>query len=303
MFLNRLSILTYHRVLPEPDPLRPGDIDASTFERHMKAVSRVFDVVPLQSAIGDLSRGEPKRGSVAITFDDGYADNATVALPILRKLGLTATFFIASDYLNGGRMWNDTVIEAVSAHGHEQLDLTGIGLAAYPTRNDDEKRQAADSIISTLKYLPQPERDAQVDKVAAKVGNRLPADLMMTTEQLRQLSEAGMTIGGHTASHPILARLDDATAFHEIQENKRVLHELCGQSIELFAYPNGKPNVDYETRHVDMLRRLDFKGAVSTRWGTAGKSSDPYQLPRFTPWDRSSLKYVLRLLAHRWRDD
>ncbi|MDH3637551.1 MAG: polysaccharide deacetylase family protein [Gammaproteobacteria bacterium] len=300
MFLTKLSILIYHRVLREPDGMRPYEVDAATFQRHMKQLGRLFRVIPLSTALDELRNDHLPRGSVAITFDDGYADNASVAMPILKRLGLTATFFVASDYLDGGRMWNDTITEAVRSHKHELLDLRAIGLQTYSTECVADKYHASQTIIAALKYLPQNVRQAKVREIADLIGNDLPDDLMMTNEQVRELSSNGMSIGGHTASHPILATIDDETAYREISKNKHVLQDICEHPIDLFAYPNGKPNVDYKSKHVEMLKKLNFKAAVSTEWGTATKENDIYQLPRFTPWDHGSTTYLLRLLKQRW---
>ena len=110
---NRLLILIYHRVHPQPDPMFPGEVDAFTFRHADGPVAAV-----LQSVAAPRSRGGPKAGSTAarsvcVTFDDGYADNATEALPILVRNSVPATFFVAPGFLDGGRMWNDTIIETV----------------------------------------------------------------------------------------------------------------------------------------------------------------------------------------------
>src|SRR5690349_2991525 len=107
-----LTVLMYHRVLPAPDPLTES-VDARDFERQMRALREYFTVLPLAEAVAGLRAGKLPSRAVAITFDDGYADNAVIALPILESLGLHATFFIADGFLNGGRMFNDTVIEAL----------------------------------------------------------------------------------------------------------------------------------------------------------------------------------------------
>jgi peptidoglycan/xylan/chitin deacetylase (PgdA/CDA1 family) len=111
---GRLSILIFHRVLAAPDPLFPAELDLRSFEERMRWIRGWFSVLPLDDAVVALARGTLPDRALAITFDDGYADNVTVALPILLRLRLHATFFIASAYLDGGTMWNDRVIDAVS---------------------------------------------------------------------------------------------------------------------------------------------------------------------------------------------
>jgi hypothetical protein len=162
--------------------------------------------------------------------------------------------------------------------------------------NSPEARRAAiGAILSQLKYLAPPERQARVDCVAEQAGAELPRDLMMDDEQLRELAAAGMGIGAHTASHPILARLDDATARREIAEGRDRLEAIVRQPVRLFAYPNGRPSVDYSAVHVRMVKELGFAAAVTTAAGAARTGDSPHQLPRFTPWDRTAARWGGRL--------
>ena len=109
----RLSTLIFHRVNADPDPLFPCEPDAQRFESLMRFVAATYRVMTLGEAIDHLARATLPPRSLVITFDDGYADNAEVALPILQRLGLRATFFISTGFLDGGRMWNDSVIECL----------------------------------------------------------------------------------------------------------------------------------------------------------------------------------------------
>ena len=93
----RLSVLIYHRVLARPDPMFPEQIDAARFTMQMELLSRRFNVLPLAEAVQRLQSNSLDSRSACITFDDGYADNYTIALPILKRHGLTATFFIGRE--------------------------------------------------------------------------------------------------------------------------------------------------------------------------------------------------------------
>lgn len=290
-----LSILIYHRVLPHKDPLFPGEVDRAEFSDQMAALSSRFNVLPLLDAVRMAKAGTLPPRAAAITFDDGYADNAEVALPVLQQHGLHATFFVATGFLNGGRMWNDSVIELVRAAPAGVLDATPLGLGSHPLRTLAERQRAIPALIGQLKYLPMAERLAQVERLAELAGCALPDDLMMTSAQVRKLHAAGMGIGAHTVNHPILARLPDAQAREEIAQGKLALEDIIGAHVSLFAYPNGKPGEDYLPQHVAMARDLRFEGAVSTSWGASRGKPDPFQLPRFTPWDRSRLRFILRL--------
>jgi peptidoglycan/xylan/chitin deacetylase (PgdA/CDA1 family) len=130
------------------------------------------------------------------------------------------------------------------------------------------------------------------------IGVRAPDDLMMSDEQVRQLHRAGMEIGGHTVNHPIVARLDSAAARTEIADGKAQLEQIIGERIRTFAYPNGKPGQDYTAEHVAMVKDLGFESAVCTSWGASSRSTDLFQLPRFSPWDRGELQFTLRMMRN-----
>ena len=298
---DRLSVLIYHRVPAEPDELLPGEPHAAKFERTMRWVKSVFNVIPLKDGVDGLKSGKLPPRALAITFDDGYANNATVAAPILQRLGLHATFFIATGFLDGGRMFNDTVIEAVRAFRGERLDLEPLGLGVHATASLEERRRAIDAILAGIKYRPEAERADLAEAVARIVDTQLPTDLMMTSAQAAGLARSGFELGGHTVSHPILATLDLAAAREEIECGRRCLEELSGRPTKLFAYPNGRPQRDYVKASAELVREMGFDGAVTTSVGAAVVGTSPYEIPRFTPWDDRPIRYCTQLwsnLAH-----
>jgi peptidoglycan/xylan/chitin deacetylase (PgdA/CDA1 family) len=293
-----LSILIFHRVLERPDPLFPEEPDTARFDKILGWVKRSFNVLPLDHAVQALQHGDLSARALAITFDDGYADNYTLAVPLLQRHGLHATFFVASGFLNGGRMWNDSLIEAVRGTTAERLDLTDEGLGTHSLATLSERRRAIECLLPQVKYRPPVQREAVVKWVAQRCGASLPNDLMMTNQQLQALHRAGMGVGGHTLSHPILARVDDDDARVEIIGNKQFLESLLGLPMTLFAYPNGKPDSDYGKRHTAMAREAGYAAAVTTSPGVARPGADPMQLPRFTPWDRHALRFGLRMVGN-----
>ncbi|RLK51653.1 polysaccharide deacetylase [Alkalispirillum mobile] len=292
---GRLSILIYHRVLPEPDPLLSGDPDAARFRWQMELLARHFNPLPLPEAVQRLREGTLPPRAACVTFDDGYADNAEVALPILQSVGVPATFFIAVGYLNGGRMFNDTLIETVRRLPAGEVDLTPEGLGRRAVATDSDRVALCKALIGQFKYREPAARNREVEALPARLGIQLPEDLMMRDDQVRQLADAGMEIGGHTVSHPILARQAPDEARREIGGGREALEKLLGRPVRLFAYPNGRPGKDYAAEHVAMVRECGYEAAVSTAVGAADPSADPYQLPRFTPWDDTPTRFGLRL--------
>lgn len=295
---GRLTILIFHRVLPEIDPLFPDEPDARRFDEMLTWVKAWFNVLPLDTAIQQLRAGQLPPRAAAITFDDGYADNRTIATPILQRHGLSATFFIATGFLDGGRMWNDSIIEAVRGAKATVLDLTRLGLGAFPNQTIQDKRTAIDQIIAAIKYRPIDERVEITNALFETLCVPPTCNLMMTSSQVREMRDSGMLIGAHTVSHPILAKTHPATARQEIADSKARLEALLNQPVTLFAYPNGKPGTDYCPEHATLVRDLGFTAAVSTAWGAANALSDPFQLPRFTPWDRHRTGFGIRLIRN-----
>lgn len=297
----RLSVLIFHRVLAEPDALLPDLPDAVEFEQKMRWVRDWFQVMPLAAAVERLYRGDLPARALAITFDDGYADNAEIAAPILERLGMTATVFVTTGYLGDGCMWNDAVIDAVRRSGNEHLDagdLAGLDLGRLPLATMAQRRSTLSTLLSKIKHLEPEQRQQATQAIVRAAGTGRTPALMMTRDQVVQLRNRGMDIGAHTVTHPILSRMDAASALSEIRAGKQQLESIIDAPVDLFAYPNGVPMQDYTAEHVRMVRECGFTAAVSTAWGAAAQRSDRYQLPRFTPWDRSRLRFGGRLLAN-----
>ena len=296
---GKLTTFIFHRVLPKPDPIFPGEPDAARFDQILGWIKSWFNVLPLDAAVERLKTGRLPPRAAAITFDDGYADNCTIAMPILQKHKLPACFFVATGFLDGGRMWNDTIIESIRACRDTHLDLAAIDLGTHAIGSATEKRAAIDTIIGRIKYLPVNERLALTEKLIEAASARPPNDLMMTSAQVKKLYASGMQIGAHTVSHPILARTSISEVRQEITESKLFLEKLLQTRIGLFAYPNGKPGCDYLPEHTELVRELGFDSAVSTASGYASLNDlDIYQLPRFTPWDKQKYRFGTRMLQN-----
>ena len=289
-----LSILMFHRVLPTRDEMRPLETTAEEFEWQMRILSRHFNVLRLVDAVDMLRTASLPPRAACVTFDDGYADNAAIAQPIMAKYGIPATVFVASGHLDGGRMWNDTIVESLRIIGEGELDLGEFGLGVLPIGDTGTRVKCAYSIIRASKYLGDARRREIAEYVASKAGE-LPDNLMLTSARLRDLSAAGVDIGGHTVSHPILAGLPIEQAREEIQGGRAALAGILGQPPRIFAYPNGRRDQDYNDEHIQLVKEAGFEAAVVTNVGVAGEGTDLYQLPRFTPWDKSELRYMVRM--------
>jgi len=294
---GQLAILTYHRVLDAADPLQPLQFDRRSFESQMEVLSRIAVPLPLLEAVGRLRDGKLPPRAVCVTFDDGYADTLTNALPILRRHGVPATLFVTEGLLDGGLQWSDAVIEAVRALPEGDYAFPWLREPQRAVGPTATRAGLVRELLLALKYLAPEDRRRATDALAHTAGAVLPRSLMLRRADLSRLRDGGFEIGAHTLSHPILARLDDAAAWREIADSRQRLQELLGSPVTSFAYPNGRPAKDYDRRHLDMVRRAGYTCAVSTAWGVARRGSDVYQLPRMGLWPCTPIALMKRLVA------
>lgn len=295
---GRVCIITYHRILEHADPLLESEPDVSTFYWQMKALARNFNVLPLFDAITALKEGRVPPRAVCISFDDGYRSTHDLALPILQEFNLPATIFVTTAYLGEGNMWNDRIIEAIRRVPNGELDLRDIAMGVHQVHTMQDRHQLVKKINDDSKYLSADGRLNVIRKLEKLAGDNLGAGLMLTREMLVNLSNSGVEIGGHTITHPILTKLEDDVARYEIVQNKKVLEEIIGKPLRLFAYPNGKVGKDFDGRHMTMVREAGYVAAFSTAMGAAVKTDNFFQIPRSRPWDTTPFMFQLRLL--RW---
>jgi peptidoglycan/xylan/chitin deacetylase (PgdA/CDA1 family) len=236
----------------------------AAFRRQMAFVRRAYTVLPLDELVERIGRGAslPPR-ALAVTFDDGYADNYRLAFPVLRDLGLTATVFVATGGLDGGPpLWMSAVRAVVGAG----------------------RREAARALTRELVPLGAAERAQRIAAAAVSAGvdpGRALAGTMLTWAQVRELAAAGWTIGAHTMSHPNVALAAPAEAEAEIAGSRDAIAAAIGAPVTHFAYPNaGGAHRYFDERTAALLRRLGFRAALTSRPGLLRTGSDPYALPR-----------------------
>lgn len=290
----RLLVLTFHQVPSEPDVLQPSVIHLQAFADQMKWLKQYCTVLPLPEAAQRLRQGTLPSRAASITFDDGYADNHDNAASVLQKLGLAATFFVTCGAVEAGIMWNDLVIEGVRRAGRK-LELTDLALGSHTLPDDTARRAAISAIIGALKYRRLDERRSIAERVFARATTESVPRLMMNREQVLSLSRKHFDLGAHTINHPILKELSEDHARQEIVGSRDWLRDVTGTTPLSFAYPNGRPNVDYTEEHERMTQEAGFTVAVSTRWAAATRNDSPFALPRFSPWERDPGGYWGRL--------
>lgn len=291
---KRLIVLIYHRVLDKPDFMRPGEIDISAFTWQMDLLASYFNVLPIDEAITCLISNTLPARAICITFDDGYSDNFYNALPVLTARSLPACFFIASGYLNNGRMWNDTIIESFRNIDKKSIDKNIINTEGWKFSTQEQRALAAQYLIRKIKHMQIGQKYQYINHLES-ISPDLPNDLMLNDQQVKALFDNGMTIGAHTVTHPILVKMSDTDIQSEIADNRTALQNIINSEVNLFAYPNGKVGDDYLPEQTKIIKDLGFRAAFTTHLGSIKQDTDRWQLPRFRPWDDKPESFMLRL--------
>jgi peptidoglycan/xylan/chitin deacetylase (PgdA/CDA1 family) len=239
--------LNYHRIGDGRRSIFDRGLWSATeegFDRQVRYLKRHFDVISPGDVASVLRVGRGRH--VLVTFDDGYADNYTAAFPILKTHRVPATFFVATGFIDRPSLpWWDEIAWMIRSSKKGVLELPAFLDA--PIRFDEPDREyAVRAVLKTYKRLPSSRGRAYLDAVAEAVGTgRAPSDaldvngLWMTWDMLREMQAEGMTIGGHTVNHPILANLSREEQAREITGcESRIAAELGG-AMRAFAYPVG----------------------------------------------------------------
>ncbi|HEV2974712.1 MAG TPA: polysaccharide deacetylase family protein [Solirubrobacteraceae bacterium] len=279
-------VLNYHRVgrsAGQQWDRTLWNADEETFDAQLATLAREAEVVtPDDVALLPSDRRPGRR--VMLTFDDGYRDNYELAFPLLRRHGLRATFFIASGFLDvGGAAWWDELAWMVRNASTETLPSGPWSGVPLPLGPDEDGTVAA--VVKGYKALDATQTEEYLERVAAASGaGRCDAEqadsVWMTWKMVREMHAAGMSIGGHTVTHPILARIPAAEQRREIAGSRARLREELDVAMDWFAYPVGSRDA-FSERTKQILREHDVRLAFSFYGGYARAGAwDPFDVPR-----------------------
>ncbi len=276
----------YHRVLPDggPRPRTSTQIAEADLTEQLRFLSARCRVLPMDDFVDRLRRRCLPPRACTITFDDGFADNADLALPILRRLGLPATFFIASGYVVQGRPYEADALHDVLhlAEPRERIELDlrpwGGPALSLPYADPADRSAGYFKVLRTYKrQVRWTQRPAFIDYCAERfgvAGDRLARPPMMTPDQVRAMSAAGMTIGSHTEWHISLAAEGPVEFGRQLRASRQTLEEMTGQPVKYFSYPYGDP--EYCIPAAGLVQEVGYEAAFMAA-GTSARV-------RYGPW-------------------
>jgi peptidoglycan/xylan/chitin deacetylase (PgdA/CDA1 family) len=271
-------ILGYHRVSASPriDPMGRGlQVAASRFRQHMEILARHFSIVPLEDLVVRLTEESRTDGMAAVTFDDGYADNHLCAFQILAQMGIPATIFLATGYIEHARpFWTDRLVSYLCG-------AAGAVVTLPPELGGHVDLTSAERIPQTYREL-RAKMQAVADgrrreQLLELLGAADPPDCRpLTWEEIRNMHQQGIAFGAHTQWHPSLVALSDAALREEIEASRDLITARVGTKPTMFAYPFGA----VDERVSRAVETAGFRGAVTTCAGRCGADSSRFLLPR-----------------------
>jgi peptidoglycan/xylan/chitin deacetylase (PgdA/CDA1 family) len=265
-------------------------IEERELERILAWLARRYDVLPVGPALERIERGEGRRSAVALSLDDGYRDNRTHLLPLLQRMGLSATIYLETRALDERRVnwthklfWCLERVEPVDfVHRYTELSRDrqgGILLNQLVPHGEADVYH----VKRVLKYECEPvERERAMDRLFAELGGdeRALADaLYMTWDDVRALRDGGLELGAHTVSHAILSRLEPEAQRAEVEGSRASIERALGAPPASFAYPFGRA-WDWDGRSAEAARAAGFRSATTTHAGVHQRGDDLYRVPR-----------------------
>jgi peptidoglycan/xylan/chitin deacetylase (PgdA/CDA1 family) len=321
------TILLYHRIAqPAVDPQLVA-VTPAHFEEQILALRRHYRVVSVSELVSNFRSGRSNGSMISLTFDDGYADNAEVALPLLQKHAVPAMFYLASGFVGSAREFLSDDLErllltppqcpdalhltiggkpfacAMRSRDAEPESIVSDGEWNITSKTDPEPRHRAyRALHALLRASPPAEREQVLDQLRSQCGDHGPARLAhraMSWDQARDMASCELVeLGAHTVNHPWLSSLTLTEQRKEIVNSKRVLEQQIGRPMTSFAYPYGTRE-SYTTETVAMVKGAGFGNACSNFRERICGHTDPLEIPRMVVRDWDGDQFLQRLTAGR----
>lgn len=297
------------------------------FDRQMAYMARHYKVVPLPELVGRLNAGKQLAPyTAAITFDDGFRNNLTIALPILQKYHLPATIFLATSFVSSDELglWTEHVDWLIHRTSVQNIRLTLDGVEkSFPLRTSADREIASDQVRGSLKTLNATQRKSVLKELhdqleeksdlpplryngseRSQVRGQSTAEneeryAFLSWQQVHMMACDSITFGSHTHTHAILAPLSETDLNFELTQSRRLIEQNLGAPCTLFSYPNGAER-DFGRREERLLGSLGYVAAVSQIDGFNDASTNMMALRRINIPRDESLSYFEAKVSGVW---
>ena len=284
---SSLVILSYHQIV---ETFQYGPdwccLTLHKFSEQMKYLSKHFEVVALSDGITSLKNKQNKgKPLAAITFDDGFQNNYQYAFPILKKLQMPATIFLATGFVDSEQtLWSCRLNKALYESTVPEIHWNG---KSYRLGSLQDKTDSFRRLQVELKKLPNNSLLEQCRHIVKLVGGDMD-ELVAKDSIYRMLDRVAIDdmvcsglieFGAHTHDHVILSRVSQREQRRQINESVSFVRKITGVHDIVFAYPNGT-RIDYNHTSIAELEAAGIHYAVTTTSGINHHSVNPLELKR-----------------------
>jgi peptidoglycan/xylan/chitin deacetylase (PgdA/CDA1 family) len=297
-------ILGYHRISSPSGALDEVCVTPENFAEHLHQLRKGKHPMRLSELVQHLKDGSLPDKSIAITFDDGYADNLYAAKPLLEKYEIPATVFICTGNMGKEFWWDELERLVLSSQADLRALYLRVGKAQFTgdslrgiskMDNPEAHRQFHRALYHFLLSLDVEDQNHAMGMIRRWSDESAPetsTPRAMTEEELLRLVDGGLIeLGAHTRHHPMLPQLSLERQREEIQSSKKDLESLLGRNIAGFSYPNGRATVDAKR----LVREMGFAYACTSLHDVVRPGSDLYELTRFWQQDVDGEGFMKRL--------
>jgi peptidoglycan/xylan/chitin deacetylase (PgdA/CDA1 family) len=289
-FRKQAIILMYHRVFEFAEPKKflyqaGMFVTEKSFEKQIGFLKNRFELVFLDELVQRIAKREDIGRLCAITFDDGWRDNYTVALPILKKHQAPATIFLTTNFVGTDKVfWPDEFCYCLDQALEGEIFSTNSNSTLKPLVDrihefrKCRRETLVEKAINVMKSFSPDEREKILEYFRSEImrNRRLPAQIM-SWEEAKEMQATGLVrFGAHSANHEILDQVSLSTARHEVTKSRDEIQKHLCRDVNLFAYPNGNFNSDIQ----QVVKDNGFIGAVTTRKGFVRRDTPLMEIPR-----------------------
>lgn len=281
---TRTAVLYYHRVFEKKNDINLLCVEPKKFEQQMKYLKQYYNILRFEE---DWTQSD--RDSIVITFDDGYLDNLTYALPLLEELQIPATIFVSTETLLGfSELWWDELETVLLSDGNypDVFQLQdNVYNCEWRTDTYEFRLNCYNACHYLMKSYINPAKRKkwfeQLWKWRGQVRFVNKENMTLTEKDCQELAQSKyITIGAHTVSHPSLVKLSFEEQQIEIKASIACLEKLLQRKIEMFSYPFGVEGIDFNEDTIAVCKEAGIKKAASTNAGLWIEELDPYKIPR-----------------------
>ena len=287
---SQVAIITYHRVGPKNDDWSLEPTPPHLFKQQMEYYFKNYEIISLDELAQYIREGKslpPK--AIAITFDDGYLDNYLYAYPFLKAHHIPATIFLITGHVESNTLfWWDKIGYILHHMNISQFNLNELGnFSLHPNK---DKSRVHSEIADALKLISEDRKCFLINKLSEISGVDIPSNLakglILSWDQIKEMSNNGISFGAHSVNHPILTNIPLKRAKWEIIQSKIDIENVLNKDVSAFSYPNG----NYNTELISIVKESGFNCAVSFTPGKFVSLNDNiYALDRFPPRDNFRL--------------